>query len=149
MRYDGDFLRYALSKLAAVAFMYALNRRLEQDPALSGVTAVAINPGNLTDSRAMQTNTPQSLVWAQRLIVRPLQPLLKLKDPSLRPSAAAAVDLVELATNRAHPNERGCFLYLEKTDSSPVSMDRDKQEKVWAKSLQWAGITNENTTLEL
>ncbi|KAL4749581.1 hypothetical protein BDW72DRAFT_204652 [Aspergillus terricola var. indicus] len=53
-----DALRYASSKLATVMWMYSLKRRLEADHSLGKITAVAVNPGNPADSRALRVNTP-------------------------------------------------------------------------------------------
>ncbi|KAK8063018.1 4-hydroxybenzoate polyprenyltransferase- mitochondrial [Apiospora hydei] len=123
------FQRYANSKLAIVAFMYALNRRLEKDSTLSNVTAIAVDPGSLSDSRALRTNTPTQLRVIQRFVLQPLRPLLALGNPTLRTSAKAAADIVELAVG---PAAHG---------------DADKQEKLWAKTVEWAGITKENSVL--
>ncbi|KAI9784388.1 MAG: hypothetical protein M1816_000859 [Peltula sp. TS41687] len=142
------FQRYAVSKLALVMWMYVLNRHLEKDRSLSNVTAVAINPGNLTDSRALRTNTPQMLVYMSKFVMQPLRPLLRLKDPTMRTAAEAGVDVVDLAMNRAFPGERGYFTLLKRDISSPESRDEKKQRKLWVKSAEWARITRENTALE-
>ncbi|KAH9992266.1 NAD(P)-binding protein [Xylariaceae sp. FL0662B] len=140
------FQRYANSKLAVLMWVYALNRRLENDPKLNNITAVAINPGNLVDSRALRTNTPPKLVNLQRFILQPLKPLLRLTDPTMRTAAEAGVDVIELAV-KLDPHERGFFTLLKKDQSSPESLDVEKQQKLWTKTAGWARITKENTTL--
>lgn len=105
---------------------------------MSKITAVAINPGNLSDSRALRTNTPQMLVYMSRFVIGPLRPLLKYADPTLRTTAEAAADVVELATGKAHPAERGYFTLLKKDESSPDSKDEDKQQVLWDKTESWA-----------
>ena len=67
----------------------------------------------------------------------------------MRTAANASVDVVDLATNRAHPGDRGYFTLLEKDVSSPDSMDEETQQKLWVKSIEWAGITRENTALSV
>ncbi|KAI1774388.1 NAD(P)-binding protein [Hypoxylon cercidicola] len=141
------FKRYADSKLAILMWGYALNRYLEKDEALNKITAIILDPGSLTDSRALRTNTPMFLHYVQRFVLQPLRPFLRLKDPSMRTAADAGVDAIELATNKAYPGERGYLKLLKRAPSSPDSMNEDKQEKVWAKSAGWAKITKENTAL--
>ncbi|KAI1767902.1 NAD(P)-binding protein [Hypoxylon sp. FL1150] len=141
------FKRYANSKLAILMWGYALNRYLEKDEALKKITAIIIDPGHLTDSRALRTNTPQFLHYVQRFALQPLRPLLRLKDPSLRTAADAGVDVIDLAVNKAYPGERGYLKMLKREPSSPDSLNEEKQQKVWAKSAEWAKITKESTAL--
>lgn len=83
-----------------------------------------------------------------RVIVRPLRPLIRLVDPTVRTSADAGKDVARLAINEARPNERGYFTLLEKCESSPESLDEDKQEEVWRRSSQWVGLAARDTALE-
>ena len=66
-------------------------------------------------------------------------------DPTMRTSAEAGTDVIDLATNKAYPGERGYFTMLQKDDSSRESQDKEKQRKVWVKSAEWAGITWKDT----
>ncbi|KKA18215.1 Short-chain dehydrogenase [Rasamsonia emersonii CBS 393.64] len=144
------FQRYAVSKLAVVMWMCALNRYLERDPNLYNITAIAINPGNLSDSRALRVNTPPLLTLLSKFVIKPLQPLLRLvADPTMRTAAEAGVDVIDLATNAAHPGERGYFTLLERDTSSPESLDEETQQRLWTKTLEWARITRENTALAI
>ncbi|KAL8824290.1 MAG: hypothetical protein Q9191_005155 [Dirinaria sp. TL-2023a] len=128
------FQRYANSKLAIVTWIQ--------------ITAVAINPGNLSNSRTLQTNTPTMLYYLSKFIIRPLRPLLRLMDPTMRTAAEAASDVIDLATDKAYPRQRGYFTLLKKDEGAPESRDQEKQRKIWAKSAQWARITPENTALK-
>jgi len=110
--------------------------------------AVAINPGNLSDSRALRTNTPQMLVYMSKFVIGPLRPVLRLMDPTMRTAAEAGADVADLAINKVSPGERGYFALLKKDTSSPDSKNEDKQRKLWAKSAEWARITRENTALK-
>ena len=67
----------------------------------------------------------------------------------MRTAAEAGADVVDLATNKAYPGERGYFTLLEKDESSPESKDEGKQQKLWVKSAEWAGITPKNTALKV
>lgn len=161
------FQRYAVSKLAVTTWMYALNRYLKKvccspdllqrfrgfrlilckDPKLRNITAVAMNPGNCADSRALRTRTPRMLVLLSIFVIRPLRPLLRFMDPTIRTSAEAGTDVIDLATEKAHPHERGYFTLLEKDASAPESMDEAKQQALWKETLQWPGITRASTAL--
>ncbi|KAJ5992037.1 Short-chain dehydrogenase/reductase SDR [Penicillium sp. IBT 35674x] len=52
--HDMGWRRYANSKLANVMFIYSLNQRLQNDKVLNAITAVAMDPGAIVDSRAHQ-----------------------------------------------------------------------------------------------
>ncbi|KAL9126842.1 MAG: hypothetical protein Q9217_004169 [Psora testacea] len=109
------FQRYANSTLAIAMWMYALNRYSEKDPKLSNITAVAMNPGNLSDTRPLPMNTLRMLTYMSKLIIRPPKPLLRLMDPTMRTSAEAGVDVIELATDKAHPKRLRLFLLFLRT----------------------------------
>ncbi|KAI1452406.1 NAD(P)-binding protein [Annulohypoxylon moriforme] len=141
------FNRYANSKLAILMWGFALNKYLEKNEELRKITAIIIDPGNLTDSRALRTNTPKFLQYVQRFALQPLRPVLRFADPTLRTTADAGVDVIDLATNKEHPGERGYLKQLKKEPSSPDSLNEDKQQKLWVKSAEWAKITKENTAL--
>ncbi|ROV92173.1 hypothetical protein VMCG_09281 [Cytospora schulzeri] len=142
------FQRYANTKLAIVTWTHALNRRLEKDSKLKHITAVAINPGNLSDSRALRVNTPAMVQYLSKIVIRPLRPLLQMMDPTMRTSAEAGQDVARLAINEASPNERGYFTLLKKEESSPESLIEQKQERLWLQSAQWVGLTAQDTSLE-
>lgn len=74
------FHRYARAKLAVVLWTHALNRRLQRDGQenLHNISAIAMNPGNLADSRALLTNTPTKLHIVSKFILRPFRPLLSM-----------------------------------------------------------------------
>lgn len=107
------------------------------------VTAVAIDPGKLSDSRALRINTPTTIYYLSKFIIGPFGPLLRLIDPTMRTVAQAAVDVIDLAVNEAYQGERGYFISLKKDTSSPESNDERKQDLIWFKSLGWVGIKPE------
>ncbi|KAI1805043.1 NAD(P)-binding protein [Daldinia bambusicola] len=143
----GGMHSYGNSKLAILMWGYALNRHLEKDEKLRNITAMIIDPGNLTDSRALRTNTPLFLRVVQKFVLQPLRPIFRLANPSYRTAADAGIDVVDLATNNVYPGERGYLLTLKKEPSSPDSYNEDKQEKLWTKSAEWAKITKEDTAI--
>lgn len=113
------------------------------------MTAVAINPGNMVDSRALRTNTPSSMHTRQKFFYKPLLPLLRLPmGHTLRTATPAGIDVLELALGPNYAGEQGFLTLLDKDESSPESQDEGKQSKIWAQTLAWAKITGENTALQ-
>lgn len=103
----------------------------------------------MVDSRALRTNTPPSLHKMQKFVYKPLLPVLKLiMGPTLRTAAPAGVDVVELTLNPKYKAKRGYYTLLEEDESSPDSQNREKQSKLWAQTLIWAKITENNTALQ-
>ncbi|KAF2710657.1 short-chain dehydrogenase [Pleomassaria siparia CBS 279.74] len=138
------FNRYAVSKLVILMWMYALNEHVQKDSKFANITAVAINPGNLSDSRALRVNTPKMLQIMSKFVIQPMRPLLRLADPTMRTSREAGIDVAKLATSEESPGVRGFFTLLKKDTSSPDSLDSVVQEAIWKKTLEWTGISKEN-----
>ena len=81
-------------------------------------------------------------------LIRVLRALLHyFVDPTMRTAAMAGVDVIDLATNKAHSGERGYFTLLKKDVSSPESQDQTKQQRLWEKSLVWTGISSQDTVV--
>lgn len=117
---------------------------------MNNVTAVAIKPGNLVDTRALRSNTPTSMALLQTFFYKPLLNLLKLSmGPTLRTAAPTGVDVAELALNPKYAGERGFYTLLEKDQSSPQSRDENTQSRLWNQTLKWANITQDDTELHL
>lgn len=109
-----------------------------------------MNPGNISDSRALRTNTPQSLALMQRFLIQPLMPVIRtLADPTMRTAETAGIDVAKLALGEAHPGERGYFTLLENDTSSPESLDEGKQERLWEKTMEWAKVGKDDTSLSV
>ena len=87
------------------------------------------------------------LYYLSKFVIQPLRPLLRLLDPTMRTAREAGADVIELATNAAHPGARGYFTLLKADKSSADSLDTEKQRKLWAKSLEWARVTPSNTAV--
>jgi hypothetical protein len=60
----------------------------------------------------------------------------------MRASAKAGVDVVDLSMSPKYVGEQGYFTLNKKDESSPESRDESKQDKLWKKSAEWAGVTN-------
>ncbi|ESZ96572.1 hypothetical protein SBOR_3074 [Sclerotinia borealis F-4128] len=102
------FQRYGLSKAVAIMGMYQLNTRLQKStsPHLRNITALALDPGGLPDSRCMNSSANIPAAWTflmkrilQPLFLGPLAPLFTYFFPSLalRSTRDAAVDVVVMA----------------------------------------------------
>ena len=88
------------------------------------------------------------LVIMSRFIFPLLRPLLRYMDPTMRSSAEAGVDVIDLATGNVHPHQRGYFTLLKQDASAPESLDETKQQNMWVKTLQWTKTTHRNTALK-
>lgn len=83
-------------------------------------------------------------------VIRPFLFILRrIMDPTMRTVDEAGSDVVQFATNRLHPDERGFFTLSEKDVSSPESLEEPKQEMLWQRTLQWAGIGNKDTVVRV
>ena len=87
------------------------------------------------------------LWYISTFIIQPLGFLIRFIDPTMRTSAKAGADAVDLAINTAHPKERGYFTLLNKDISAPQSLDEKTQQRLWTETLEWANITPRNTAL--
>lgn len=119
-----------------------------QDPNIKNVTALAMDPGGLPDSRVMNTGVPLAWWILMKGVLKPLQPVLKYVIPDLRPAKVAAVDLIELSVGKSHAGASGYYTMARAEATSPDSSDEEKQRALWVKSLEWAGITEEKTDLK-
>ena len=135
---------YPFDEVLLLLGLQLINRK---DSKLSSITAVATDPGSLVDSRALRTNTPPMLFYMSIFVLRPLRFLLRFVDPKMRVAAEAGADVVDLATNKAHPGDRGYFTLLKRDASAPASMEEETQQKLWIKTMEWTGIPRENTAL--
>ncbi|KAJ4294203.1 hypothetical protein N0V90_007893 [Kalmusia sp. IMI 367209] len=146
---ERGLLRYGLSKLVGVMLVYELNRRLQRDPRLSNIRALAVDPGGLMDSRAF-SRTDLPLLW--KIIVGAgywLQPLAKRFNPRINSTSGAARDVVDMALADEFAGKEGHFVLREQQDSSPDSRDENMQGKLWDKSIEWCAIKQEDTVLPL
>ena len=62
-------------------------------------------------------------------------------DPTMRSSAEAGVDVIDLATETSHPHQRGYFTLLKQDVSAPETLEETKQQNLWEKTLQWTKTT--------
>lgn len=66
-------------------------------------------------------------------------------DPTGRSAATAAVDVARLALNEQNPGETGYFTLGNPDSGSKDSQDEVVQEALWLKTVEWTGLTSEDS----
>lgn len=107
-----------------------------------------MDPGGMTDARAMSTGVPIAWTIMMKGVLNPLRPVLRFLLPTLRTTTLAAQDLIEMAVGDEYRHAEGYYVMSSQDESSPESRDEEKQEMVWKKSLEWAGISPDQTVLK-
>ncbi|KAJ5581654.1 hypothetical protein N7535_000274 [Penicillium sp. DV-2018c] len=141
--YDMGWQRYGNSKLANVMFMHSLNERLQQNPQLSKITVMAMDPGGLVDSRAHEVQRPTTRVMFKVLSL--LLPVFKLFTYTLRSNADSARDVLALALAPEFASVRGHFNGREPQAPARACEDAAKREVIWKACWGWAGIEEGET----
>lgn len=80
-------------------------------------------------------------------VIRPMRPLLRFVDPTMRTSSEAGTDIAMLAVNEASPGVRGFFTLRTEDTSSPESLEKDVQEAIWKKTLEWTGAAKDGSDI--
>ncbi|PYH67884.1 short chain dehydrogenase/reductase SDR [Aspergillus vadensis CBS 113365] len=143
--HDKGFQRYGTAKLANVTLAMDLNRRLKEDDQLSGITALAMDPGGLPSSRA-QVGQKRSARWLFR-VVEFLMPVLKYMTTMFRTVEDAGRDLVAVSVGVEFCGKRGYYVGTKEGVPAAISENRETQEKLWENCWRWAGIRAEETVL--
>ncbi|KAL4934211.1 uncharacterized protein BDV17DRAFT_285936 [Aspergillus undulatus] len=140
------------------------SRDLSHSDSASGALRLGLNANTNTN-----TSFPLSIGVITNCITRPLISLARrfLEGNTRRPraikTAEAATDIVCLATNTICPFEGGYFDLKDKdtlgivrgdgSSSSWNSLDHDegerREEALWNKTLEWAGVSDANTALKV
>ncbi|KAG5749421.1 hypothetical protein H9Q69_009335 [Fusarium xylarioides] len=143
--YDGGFHRYGNSKLANIMFMHDLNARLEKNPKLSGITAIAMDPGGMVDSRAHRIQTPFMRVAFSLVLIS--LPILRHFTDKMRPTAQSGRELVELSVGERFKDAKGYFMGARREEEDIACKDANKRELLWNACWKWAGMKEEETVL--
>ncbi|TGO37779.1 hypothetical protein BHYA_0089g00180 [Botrytis hyacinthi] len=120
----------------------------EEDPLLCKISAVAMDPGGLIDSRCMSSGVPSASWFLMRGVLGPLQPLLKYLVPTLRNTKVVAADLIDISVGKEYRRSSGYYVMLNKDESSPESQDEEKQLRLWKKSMEWIKLSQDQTPLQ-
>lgn len=114
---------------------------------MKSITAVAINPGDMPDSRCMNDGVPKAWQYGTTLVA-PLLPVLKYVMPNMRSVYQGGLDLIELAVGENFKEKTGYFEGLKEVKGPSESRDERKQKALWTKSLKWAKVGREDTVLK-
>ncbi|KAJ5765106.1 hypothetical protein N7520_004665 [Penicillium odoratum] len=144
--YDMGWRRYANSKLANVMFMHSLNQRLQNDPLLNGITALAMDPGAVVDSRAHEIHHRfiNKSIFA---LMKFLHPVLTLFTKRVRTNAESGRDLAALAADSKYQFVRGYFDGQRATAPTAVVTETDIPEALWSACWDWTNMEDRETCL--
>jgi hypothetical protein len=78
-----------------------------------------------------------------------LLPLLRLIKPSLMSVEQAAKPVVDVAVADEYAGQEGYFEGSARIESSPDSLNKDTQRKLWERSVAWCGLKAEDTVIAL
>ncbi|KAI0911053.1 hypothetical protein F4823DRAFT_637125 [Ustulina deusta] len=140
--------RYGVAKMCAAMKIGELQKRLDADLVLHGVSVIGIDPGH------MATGIVRHGSWMTRNVVSPILmslvghlTVLFQANPYFRTTTKSADDVIAAAFE-AGPRLRG--KYLDRTKLSIVSReaaDIEKREMVWRESVRLTGLTQQDTKL--
>ncbi|RAK96473.1 NAD(P)-binding protein [Aspergillus ibericus CBS 121593] len=143
--HDKGFQRYATAKLANVTLAMDLNRRLQEDDHLSGITALAMDPGALPSSRAQAGQRKSARRFFTAIDF--LMPVLRYMTTMFRTIQDAGQDLAAVGVGSDLRGQRGYYVGTKQATPAAVTGDREAQEKLWGLCWRGAGLTAEETVL--
>ncbi|KAI0535894.1 hypothetical protein GGR58DRAFT_503871 [Xylaria digitata] len=139
--------RYGVAKMCSIMMIAELQKRLDTDLALQGVSIVGVDPGH------MSTGIVRHGDWMKRNVAPIFMSLLAhltalfQANPHFRTTAKSANDLITAAFEPG-PRLRG--KYLDGSELSRVSSeaaDEKKREMVWRESVRLTRLTQQDTKL--
>jgi NAD(P)-dependent dehydrogenase (short-subunit alcohol dehydrogenase family) len=129
---------------------YELQNRLDEDPNLSKISILAMEPGAVGGTGLFQAHTFPVWMW---FILKYIAPAIQIittwfmPNGFMRTPQQVGKDLVFAGWTEGLQGAT----YLDGNvvrDSSPETHDVMKQEKLWQGSLKWAGVEDGETVLE-
>ncbi|KAL2783051.1 hypothetical protein BJX66DRAFT_349913 [Aspergillus keveii] len=136
--HDRGFQCYGTAKLTNVMFVQELNDRLAKDPVHGSITALAMDPGGIVDSRAH---------GEQKMLVRVLMSATKILLPLLHPftrvvrsAEDSGADLVQIAVGSKFHGRRGYFEGLVVAKPAWMGEDVEKRRRLWDACCEWSGL---------
>jgi NAD(P)-dependent dehydrogenase (short-subunit alcohol dehydrogenase family) len=132
---SGGRINYCNSKLANILWMYALNRRLQDQK--SKHTVNAFDPG-LMPGTGLAREYPAALKWLWYHVMPRILPVLRfLVNPNIHSANESGASLARLAVGTDVKGVTG--LYFEGRKEIPSSVDshvKEKQEELWEWTLK-------------
>ncbi|KAK0714176.1 putative short-chain dehydrogenase [Lasiosphaeria miniovina] len=143
--------RYGASKLCQIMMIPELQRRLNNDPALSNISVLGVDPGAMPSGLVRRGNFMMSVVIG-KIALPLLAAVNSVVSPNseFRSTATSARDVLwaafDVATIGEHP--RGQYHYQRKEfETSAEARDQAKQAMLWRDSISYTGITARETLL--
>ncbi|KAI1850161.1 hypothetical protein JX266_004540 [Neoarthrinium moseri] len=146
--------RYGAAKLCSVMMIIKpedsaeLQRRLDSDPKLSGISVVGIDPGMMAT-----TITTQTFGWPLRLLFTLVTAIASRFSPNgaIRSPSKSAGDVLAAALQTDPPyGQRPKGLYLNGSAPKEFSLeakDAEKRTSLWKASTQYAALEAKETCL--
>ncbi|RYP01257.1 hypothetical protein DL764_006260 [Monosporascus ibericus] len=148
------FRRYGASKLCEVMMFRELSYRLPQDPVLSRVAVLSLDPGGMASNLVRRGNR---MLWFIMAYIAPillpvLGPILTRFSPNgtLRTVSKSGGDVLRAAFDTKELGEYPNGLYLNGSEPREVgaeAKDKRKTGQLWRDSLGYAGIEEGDTIL--
>lgn len=142
--------RYGAAKMCCVMMVSELQRRLDSDPVLSGISVVGVDPG------VVGTGISRRGGWfTHRVLFGCVFPMLASVSswrsnptPTFRTVARSSEDVLSAAFEEDEADMRGKLLdgnVLQEV--VPEAADLTKREMVWRDSVKYTKLTGEDTLL--
>ena len=103
----------------------------------------------MINSRAFRQPHVPRYLQIMAMIVTWLLPLLRILAPRLIKVEQAAKPVVEVAVAERFSGQEGYFEGEQKVDSSPDSMEVRTQLALWRKSVEWCGLKDGDSIIDL
>jgi len=122
---------YSMSKLANILFIYELHHRL-QNSRVTNVTANAVHPG------FVRTNFGKNgLNWFQKLGMRLIHPFI-----AISPQKGSETSIYAASSPEIENQSGKYFANKQLSESSPLTHDRNLQQKLWKISEELTGFSS-------
>ncbi|KAI1119383.1 putative short-chain dehydrogenase [Nemania sp. NC0429] len=150
--WHSGFRRYGAAKLCLVMMIGELQRRLDQDPQLSNISVLEVDPGTMSTGG---TGIARNATWFIRVILFGIIfPLIVKLSPNgaVRTPERSATDVLAAAFESGealgeHPKAKH-FDGRTPLDPSAESKDPKKRDLVWKASLAYTNFEEGETILE-
>ena len=129
---------------------HELALRLGNDPDLSGIRVIGLDPGGM--SSGLLRRGPMALRIAIKIAI-PLMSVVSSwldPNPTMRTTTKSGADVVRACYDIEGP-EKGELLYLNGTavyETSKDSKDKEKSQRLWVYGLEAGGIKPGDTVLQ-
>ncbi|KAI1262298.1 putative short-chain dehydrogenase [Xylariaceae sp. FL1019] len=140
--------RYGAAKLCSVMMIIELQRRLDQDPKLSNISLLGVDPGIMPTSIATNGQS-----WVVKPVFSLVLRIVAWFSPNgaLRSPYKSASDVLAAALQREPPiGDRPKALYLDGAVPKAMGVeahDKVKRAAVWEASVKYAHLTRGETEL--